>query len=115
MSESVETYKILEKDAANWLETAEGLQMSARLSWDALRALSTVPPSESREGRLAYIQSYMLLTAFAFENICRGIATLTKPDGWRYLANRRGGHDLSSVVPEFVSTSGPERAISFRD
>jgi hypothetical protein len=109
MSDSAETYKLLETDAANWLETAEGLQMSAKLSWDALWALSRVPPSESRQSRLAYMQSFMLLTAFAFENVCRGVATLTKAEGWKYLANYRGGHDLSSVVSEFVSISAEER------
>lgn len=98
---------MLETDAVNWLETAEGLQMSAALSWEALRALANAPPAESRESRLAYMQSFMLLTAF--ENICRGIASLTKREGWRYLADRRGGHDLSNTVPEFVQVNADER------
>jgi hypothetical protein len=109
MSDSAETYKVLETDAFNWLETAEGLQMSAKLSWDAFSSLRRVPPNEVREQMLAYTRSFMLLMAFSFENICRGIASLVKPDGWKYLANRKGGHDLVNTVPEFVTITEAER------
>ena len=106
----IETYEILETDAFTWLETAEGLRLSAALSWSALREMwnesQTVPGV--RERKLAYAGSFMLLTAFAVENACRGIATLTKPTGWRYLADRRGGHDLRNTVPEFVAVSDSE-------
>ena len=106
-----ETYKILETDAFTWLETAEGLRLSAELSWSALRDIwdESQTVAGVRERKLAYAASFMLLTAFAVENACRGIATLTKPTGWRYLADRGSGHDLTNTVPEFVSVSDAER------
>jgi len=109
MNDHAETYRVLETDAVNWLETAEGLLTSAKLSWNALRETFNEPPSETRVDRIAYMQSLMLLTALAFENVCRGIAVFKKPEGWRHLANRRGGHDLIEAVPEFVQINDEER------
>jgi hypothetical protein len=108
VSEHADTYKVLETGAVNWLEIAEGLQTSAKLSWDALWSLSNQPPAEVFRDRMAYMASFMLLTAFAFENVCRGIATLTKEEGWKYLRKHGGGHKISHAVPEFVSVSDDE-------
>lgn len=109
MSDHAETYKVLETDAVNWLEMAEGLRMSAQLSWDALWTVQGQPPAEVRQDKMAYAASFMLLTAFALENICRGIATITEETGWRFLADARGGHILSKDVPKFIKITEKER------
>jgi hypothetical protein len=111
MSDSAETYRVLETDAFTWLEVAEGLQLSAKLSWEAFLSARTAPPPDVREEVLAYTRSFMLLMGFAFENICRGIASLTKPEGWKYFANKKGGHNLVSAVEEFISINDDERGL----
>ena len=116
MSDAAETYSILENDAFGWLEVATGLRRSALLSWNALLAIwhesQTLP--DVREAKLAYVQSSMLLTAFSFENVCRGIAVLTQPEGWKFLQRWHGGHALVEPVKTFISISDRERDLLHR-
>ena len=116
VSDPAETYDVLQTDAYNWLEMAEGLQLTAGLIWEAHRPLRGTSPAvaDTRVKILAYIQSFMLLTAFSFENVYRGIASVTKPEGWKYLLKWKGGHSLAGPIAEFITIDDRERDLLLR-
>ena len=99
MSDPADTYRIAENDPMLWLENAECLRLSAQLSWDGMQKIMRRSPAEGdiRMRQLAYVHSFMLLTAHAFENLCRGISVARKED-WRLLIGDKGGHALKKHV-----------------
>jgi hypothetical protein len=98
-----DTYELLEDDPFSWLEQARGAQMSAELirtALDAIMPLSQTLPS-IREKKLAYSQSFMLLTAVAFENVLKGLAVAKKPKSWR-----DAKHRIAALAAK-ITTSSP--------
>lgn len=110
MNDAEETYQLLESDPHSWLEQASGARLSADVIYAALREImplsSTVPGV--RERKLAYMQSFMLLTALAFENLLKGIAVTDNPTGWKQLHDD-GGHGISTFAAAVTVLSGCER------
>jgi hypothetical protein len=74
MNDAEETYRLVEGDALGWLEHGRGALLSAEVVYAALTEI--MPLSQTlpgiREKKLAYMQSFMLLTAIAFENLLKG-------------------------------------------
>src|SRR5437588_11218949 len=74
-------YEVIGKDAQSWLAQARSLKMSA----DVLRVvlkdnLQQAPTAPGvADARLALIQSFMLLTGFAFENLIKGVLVASDP------------------------------------
>lgn len=113
----METYKLLGNDALSWLEQATFLKMSADVIWTSLEAALAHPPVNPgvREQQLAFSQSFMMLTGFAFENLVKGIIVARNRNAvetnkvlgseWK---NDRGGHGLSTLAPRYVSLSSDE-------
>jgi hypothetical protein len=60
-----------------------------------------------REKKLAYMQSFMLLTAIAFENLIKGIVVAAEPTSWRSL-KADSGHGISTFAAMFTTLSEPE-------
>src|SRR4051812_47362739 len=87
---------------SSWVKTANGLMLSAKLSWDALdplwRDLTKLGPIREI---VAYSNSFLLLTAFAFENLYRAILVGRGRD-WRDVRKGKNSHalmeQLSSVI-----------------
>jgi hypothetical protein len=80
----------------SWIKTANGLMLSAKLSWDALDPLLWKRPFNpgSLHVVVAYWNSFLLLTAFAFENLYRAWLVANSRD-WREV--RRGGNSHALV------------------
>ena len=100
-------YEIAGQDAQGWLEQARKLKYSAdviRVAFLAIKERSATI-DDVRVKQLAYLDAYMMLTGFAFENLIKGIDIAANP---QRVANRklntkgwqRGGHSLS----EYAST-----------
>ena len=110
MNDPNETYQLLESDALSWLEQARGARLSAEVIYAAL--MEIMPLSQTlprvREKKLAYMQSFMLLTAIAFENLLKGIATSDDPTGWKRLQDD-GGHGISTFAATVTTLSDAER------
>ena len=66
-----------------WIKTANGLMLSAKLSWDALDPLLWSNPKKFGPIHqvVAYWNSFLLLTAFAFENLYRKTPPYVPPSG----------------------------------
>ncbi len=109
------TYELLASDALNWLERAEGLRLSVDVIYTAFEEV--MPVSQSlpgiREKKLAFMQSYMLLTAIAFENLLKGLAVTGDPAGWRRLQDD-GGHGIATFAAAVTELSDPERDLMQR-
>ena len=109
MDDALETYELLASDAPNWLEQAKGLRLSADVIYAALQKI--IPLSQTlpgiREKKLAYVQSFMLLTAAAFENLLKGIAVAEHPNGWEKLKSD-SGHGISDFARTVMQLSDAE-------
>jgi hypothetical protein len=108
MDDAFETYELLAGDAPNWLEQAKGLRLSADLIYAALQEI--IPLSQTlpdvREKKLAYMQSFMFLTAAAFENLLKGIAVADDPTAWKRLSD--SGHGISDFAETVMPLSDAE-------
>jgi hypothetical protein len=115
MNETDETYRLVESDAVGWLEQGRGALLSAEVVYAALTEI--MPLSQTlqgiREKKLAYVQSFMLLTAIAFENLLKGIVVAVEPTGWRDL-KADSGHGISTFAAMFTTLSEPERDLLLR-
>lgn len=109
MNDAEETYRLVESDALGWLEHGRGVLLSAEVVYTALTEI--MPLSQTltgiREKKLAYVQSFMLLTAIAFENLLKGIVVAAEPTGWRAL-KADNGHGISAFAAMFTTLSEPE-------
>jgi hypothetical protein len=54
------------------------------------------------------MQSFMLLTAFAFENLLKGIAVADAPTAWKNLKDD-SGHGISAFAATYTDLSSQER------
>ena len=110
MSVAEEQYKLAEGDALGWLEQARGELLSADVIYKAF--VEIMPLSQTlpgiRERKLAYMQSFMLLTALAFENVLKGVAVAEEPTAWKRL-RAEGGHGISDFAAEVITLSDAER------
>jgi len=102
------TYRLIENDPLSWLEQAEGARMSAEVIWPhSVEARSHHPSGAGiREKQLAFMHSFMLLTALAFESLIKGLA-VAKGIGWRTL-KEDGGHGISTYVTRVTAVSDAE-------
>jgi hypothetical protein len=109
MDDGIETYELLASDALSWLEQARGLRLSAEVMYGALQEV--MPLSQTlpgiREKKLAYMQSFMLLAAAAFENLLKGIAVAKNPGGWKTL-QEDSGHGISEFASAVMPLSDAE-------
>src|SRR5664279_2305681 len=99
MSDAEETYTLLESDPLSWLEQAHGARLSADVLYGALSGIMPLSQAlpDIREKKLAYMQSFMLLTALAFENLLKGISVVGDPAGWKRL-KADSGHGISTFA-----------------
>src|SRR4051794_30701548 len=74
-------YDTLGRDPLLWLEQAGFLKLSANAILAELKPIYPKPQTLPgvRERKLAFIQSYMLLTGLAFENLIKGILLAKDP------------------------------------
>jgi hypothetical protein len=77
----------------SWVTNADGLMLSAKLSWDALAPLVWCDSPKFGQIREigAYWRSFLLLTAFAFENLYRAIRVASGSD-WRDVRKGKKRH-----------------------
>ena len=70
-----ELFEIIGSDAYSWLGQAKRMKMVADTILPLLQAELLIPPAVpgTQQSRLAYLDSYMLLTGLAFENLIKGI------------------------------------------
>lgn len=110
MSDFEETYTVREADPLSWLEHAGGMRLSADVVYKALVEIAPVSQTVPgiREKKLAYMQSFMLLTALAFENLLKGIAVVDAPTAWRNLRDD-SGHGISAFAAKYINLSSEER------
>jgi hypothetical protein len=106
-AEAQRTYEVLATDPIAWLKKAELLRRAARLSWHALAKLHGKPPALVSEERMAYVQSFMLLTAFSFENLIRGIAVANGVT-FTSVLQHKGGHALKNDLSKLAVLSDAE-------
>ena len=108
MSDEPSTYSLIENDPLSWLEQAEGARMSAEVIWPHFVEARSHHPSGAgiREKHLAFMHSFMLLTALAFESLIKGLA-VAKGIGWRTL-REDGGHGISAYVTRVTAVSDAE-------
>ncbi len=101
-------YSLREQDPYLWLEEARGARLAADVLYSALKGVMPKSQTEPgvREKKLAYMHSFMLLTALAFENLLKGVAVIHKPDGWK--RKGRGGHDIYNHACEYTDLSQTE-------
>jgi hypothetical protein len=88
---------------SSWVKTANGLMLSAKLSWDALSPLLFRNPTKfgPTHAVVAYWNSFLLLTAFAFENLYRAILVGRGRD-WRDV---RKGKKSRALVEQLSSVT----------
>ena len=108
MSDEASTYSLIENDPLSWLEQAEGARMSAEVIWPHFVEARSQHPSVSgiREKQLAFMHSFMLLTALAFESLIKGLA-VAKGISWRTL-REDSGHGIAAYVTRVTAVSDAE-------
>ncbi|HEX8652284.1 MAG TPA: hypothetical protein VF708_15690 [Pyrinomonadaceae bacterium] len=113
--EAEEIFEIVCKDAQIWLTQANQLKMSADVIKVELQnaiPLLRFEPSLN-DTVMAFVKSYMLLTAMAFENLIKGIMLGRDSSSVnREFINRsllpKGGHGISEGAKRVSNISGSE-------
>jgi hypothetical protein len=92
-----------------WVKTANGLMLSAKLSWDALDPLLWHNPTKFGPLRevVAYWNSFLLLTAFAFENLYRAIL-VARGGNWRDVRKGKNSHALVKQLSSVTTLTDEE-------
>jgi hypothetical protein len=111
-----EQYSQKETDPNQWLEKAEGLIISAEVLWNTATPLwpslfdqnTNVKATVKRLD--AYLSSCFLLTAYAFENLCRGII-VGRGSPWREVLAQDGGHSLLKQLSEVTDLTSEEKRL----
>lgn len=103
-----QTFEIIATDPSAWLEYAHGMKMAAKPILQSFLEILDVPQTLPgiRLKKLAYINAYMLLTGFAFENllkaiaVSRGLITLDnkKLNFDSRLSSKKSGHSLTGLA-----------------
>ena len=108
MSDEPSTYSLIETDPLCWLKQAEAARMSADVIWPHFVEARSHHPREpgSCEKQIAFLHSFMLLTALAFESLIKGLA-VAKRIGWRTL-REDGGHGIAAYVTRLTAVSDAE-------
>lgn len=108
MTDEASAYSQIENDPLLWLEQAEGARISAEVIWPHFVEAWSHHPSKAgiRENQLAFMHSFMLLTALAFESLIKGLA-VAKGIDWRTL-REDGGHGISAYVSRVTAVSDAE-------
>ena len=102
----------IKDDPHAWVEQADCLFISAKLSETALRAAMRKPATISnvRVEQLAFLDSFMMLTAFAFENLIKGLG-VAKGMNWKTDFQEDGGHGIAAYVEKATTVSTDEKNI----
>ena len=105
--ETEKLFKLVREDAQSWLAQAIQLKLSANVIYPECEKIRTYRQSTPgvRERMLAYSQSFMLLTAFSFENLLKGILYGRDPNS--KLVKSKGGHGIVQMA-KGVTTLTPE-------
>ena len=91
-------FEFIRKDTQSWLAQAKQLRLSANVilpEWEKIRRHPQSLPG-IREKMLAYSESFMLLTGFAFENLLKGI--LYGRDLDNKVVSSKGGHGIVQMA-----------------
>jgi len=109
MTDLTRDYLRKENDPALWLRSAKGFMLSSRAIWDNLFPLfgPTGLADQNINRFLAYWQSFLLLTAFAFENLYRGVLAATGKS-WRDALSSKGGHALVKHITSITTLDADE-------
>ncbi len=103
-----ELFELVRKDAQSWLAQARRLRLSANVilpEWEEIRRHPQSMPG-IRDKMLAYSESFMLLTGFAFENLLKGI--LYGRDTNNKVARSKNGHGIVQMANAAATLIGDE-------
>ena len=96
-------FERIRTDPQAWRAQAIQLRLSADViyvEWEKIsRPVRTLP--SPMEKMLAYSQSFMLLTAFSFENLLKGVLCGRDPD--RDLSSKTAGHAIKKMAIEVLT------------
>lgn len=102
-----ETYALVGRDPAAWVEQAQGMRIAADPILESLLHIVDVPQNQPgiRLKKLAYVRAYMLLMGYSFENLLKAIAAsrgllATDPD-MRFdtsFKREKGDHGLTAAA-----------------
>ena len=93
-----------------WLKAANGFMLSARVIWDELMpdfGADAFADNEAMDRVLAFWGSYLLLTAYAFENLYRAVLS-ARGSSWRVALGSKGGHGLTQQITSLTALDGDE-------
>lgn len=98
-------YNLAAHDPSVWLGQAQSLKLAAQLHWDEMTkvwASDSMPKSSRDDLLLAYMNAYMLLTGFAFENLIKGViisrASGDHEKSYQEYWKRVNGHNLTNLI-----------------
>jgi hypothetical protein len=102
-------YDTKAKDTREWLRVGRGFMLSARVIWTELHPLLGPEgfADEHIDEMLAYWRSYLLLIAYAFENVYRGIL-VASGRSWPEALSPTGGHGLSKQIASVTTLNEDE-------
>jgi len=103
-------FELLQRDPNAWVEQADALFLSAKLAQNKFMQVREIPAPhlDTRLQQLAFFDSFMMLTAFAFENLIKGLG-VTKGMHWKNDFSDEGGHGIASYAHKVISTSAEEK------
>ena len=107
-NEAEELFELIRQDTQSWLAQATQLRLSANVilpEWEKIqRHVQSMPGI--REKMLAYSESFMLLTGFAFENLLKGILYGRDPDN--KVVSSKGGHGIVQMAKAATTLTSDE-------
>ena len=104
-------YQAIGQDPLLWLEQAQFLRFSARVILSELKGIwhESQVENEIRQKKLGFVQSYMMLSAMAIENLIKGVIIKGNPNIVRQddVDNilKKGGHGIvegARNIPNFT-------------
>lgn len=110
-----ELFETIGKDSGAWLAQAKQMKIGADTILPTLQNELLIPPAfpGTQTKRLAYIDSYMLLTGLAFENVIKGILigrdpTLVTKERIESGILGRKGHGIEDGAKGIISLNAQE-------
>jgi len=115
MMESRDMFDLLQTDTNAWVEQADELFLSAKLVESKFKDVQRMPAlvSNFRQQQLAFFNSFMMVTAFAFENLIKGLG-VAKGMHWKNDFGEEGGHGIANYVHKVTSVSAEEKDLLTR-
>ena len=109
-------FELIGKDAFSWERRARHLRIAAEAMLERLNETisSDEVTQEIIDKQVAYLNSFMLLTGYAFENLIRGIIVAQNPDliNDEKLSNKewnvRAGHGISVLAQRITTLNQTE-------